>query len=117
MTNPIGELHRSLKASLLHARWRGRSGRRFELVPENLDRFAMRDGELLILAKGNHVMWVGANEELVADPVSRARFRLAMSCADRAFSFPLVDLPGERLSTIWDLEDAAPELSTSAQAA
>ena len=86
--------------------WRGRSGQSYGMISENLERFAFIGAELYLIAKGNHVLWVGSTEELVADPMSRNRFRLALDCADRVFR---VLSPGtERLTTIWDLEGAEP---------
>ncbi|MCR6672259.1 hypothetical protein [Devosia ginsengisoli] len=88
--------------------WRGRSGRAYGLVSENLERFAMTDADLYLIAKGNHVLWVGSTGELVADPMSRTRFRLALDCADRAYRLLTPGAAAERLTTIWDLEGAEP---------
>ena len=94
--------------------WQGRSGRAFGMVSENLDHFAMSDVELYVLAKGSHVLWVGSTGELVGDPMSRSRFRLALDCADRVFRVLSPGAVAERLSTIWDLEGAAPLASARA---
>lgn len=91
-----------------HSHWQGRSGRSYDLVSENLDHFAMGDAELYLIAKGNHVLWVGSTGELVGDPLSRSRFRLALDCADRVFRLLSPGATAERLSTIWDLEGAEP---------
>lgn len=88
--------------------WQGRSGRAYSLVSENVEHFAMGDGELYLIAKGNHVLWVGSIGELVGDPLSRSRFRLALDCADRVFRLLSPGAAAERLSTIWDLEGAEP---------
>ncbi|UJW84032.1 hypothetical protein [Devosia sp. SL43] len=88
--------------------WQGRSGRAYDLVSENLEHFAMGDAELYVIAKGNHVLWVGSTGELVTDPVSRSRFRLALDCADRVLRLVTPGLAAERMSTIWDLEGAEP---------
>ena len=84
------------------------------MVSENLDHFAMSDVELYVLAKGSHVLWVGSTGELVGDPMSRSRFRLAFDCADRVFRVLSPGAAAERLSTIWDLEGAAPLASARA---
>jgi len=97
--------------------WQGRSGRLYALCSENLEHFAMDENGLFVLAKGRNVLWVGAADELVADPMSRARFRLAMTCADKVFRLAATDLPGERLTMIYDLEGAAPASDFGAQAA
>ncbi|WEK04472.1 MAG: hypothetical protein P0Y65_20230 [Candidatus Devosia phytovorans] len=91
-----------------HSTWLGRSGQTYGLVSESLDRFAFAGAELFLLAKGSHVLWVGSSDELVADPLSRTRFRLALDCADRVFRVPAAPMAAERLSTIWDLEGAEP---------
>ncbi|HTO28129.1 MAG TPA: hypothetical protein VL017_06020, partial [Devosia sp.] len=88
--------------------WLGRSGRAYGLVAESLERFAMADADLYLIAKGNHVLWVGSTSELVGDPMSRSRFRLALDCADRVFRLLTPGAAAERLTTIWDLEGAEP---------
>lgn len=96
--------------------WQGRSGRHYRLHAESLDSFVMREADLYIVAKGNHALWVGSADDLVADPASRVRFRLALDCANQAYR---LDAPVDRLAAIWDLEDAMPAalVPTSAQAA
>ncbi|MGV8833745.1 MAG: hypothetical protein ACOH2N_17380 [Devosia sp.] len=91
-----------------HSHWQGRSGQSYDLISENLDQFALQDADLCLLTKGNHVLWVGATRELVADPASRVRFRLALDSADRVFRLLNPLAQAERLSTIWDLEGAEP---------
>lgn len=86
--------------------WQGRSGQSYGMISENLERFAFADAALYLIAKGNHVLWVGSTEELVADPMSRSRFRLALDCADRVFR--VLSPSAERLATIWDLEGGGP---------
>jgi len=88
--------------------WLGRSGRSYDLVSESLERFAMADADLYLVAKGSHVLWVGSTGELVGDPMSRTRFRLALDCADRVFRVLTPGAAAERLTTIWDLEGAEP---------
>ena len=77
----------------------------------------MQDSALYVVAKGTNILWVGATEELVSEPMSRARFRLALDCADRVFRLPEGSLGDNRLATILDLEGAAPATEPSAQAA
>lgn len=95
--------------------WLGRSGRAYGLVSESLERFAMADADLYLIAKGTHVLWVGSTGELVGDPMSRTRFRLALDCADRVFRLLSPGATTDRLTTIWDLEGAEP--AQGAQAA
>ncbi|UXN71648.1 hypothetical protein N8A98_10885 [Devosia neptuniae] len=94
--------------------WQGRSGRSYDLVSENLEHFAMGEAELYIIAKGSHVLWVGSTADLVSDPMSRSRFRLALDCADRVFRLVSPAADSERLSTIWDLEGAEPMAAQAA---
>tara|TARA_R110002020_G_scaffold6143_15_gene25733 strand:+ start:2107 stop:2448 length:342 start_codon:yes stop_codon:yes gene_type:complete len=91
-----------------HTPWQGRSGRAYQLTSEPLEHFALDDTDLHLLAKGSHVLWVGATADLVSDPLSRTRFRLALTCADRVFRVLAQDAPTERLATIFDLEGAEP---------
>ena len=74
----------------------------------------MAEAELYLIAKGSHVLWVGSTGELVGDPLSRSRFRLALDCADRVFRLLTPGAAAERLSTIWDLEGAEPAQGRSA---
>lgn len=90
------------------SKWLGRSGQAYGMVSENLERFAMTDADLYVIAKGNHVLWVGSTGELVGDPMSRSRFRLALDCATNVFRLLTPGAAGERLTTIWDLEGAEP---------
>ncbi|MDB5586498.1 MAG: hypothetical protein JWP26_1468 [Devosia sp.] len=94
--------------------WMGRSGRVYGLVGENLDRFAMTENDLYLIAKGGNALWVGSTHDLVGDPLSRSRFRLALDCADRVFRLVTPSADSERLSTIWDLEGAEPVQERSA---
>ncbi len=88
--------------------WLGRSGRSYGLVGENLESFAMDGADLYLLAKGSHVLWVGSAGDLVADPMSRRRFRLALDLGDRVFRLAATPAETERMATIWDLEGAEP---------
>ena len=94
--------------------WRGRSGRFYALEPLRLEDFSFKGDELYLLALGHHVMWAGGAADLVEDHVSRARFRLAMDCADRAFRVEASPDAVERLTVVWDLEGAEPVLGLSA---
>jgi hypothetical protein len=96
------------------ARWRGRSGRSYLMAGENLERFAMSDGALYLIAKGSLVLWVGSTGDLVADPMSRTRFRLALDCADRVFRVEEPEGEDARMATVWDLEGAEPAMELSA---
>lgn len=99
------------------AQWQGRSGRIYGLSPESLDGFSMNQGELYLIAKGGNALWVGSTDDLISEPMSRARFRLALDCADRVFRLALADEQENRLATIIDIEGAAPLAAHGAQAA
>lgn len=94
--------------------WQGRSGQRYELTSENLERFAMRDTDLYVIAKGELPLWVGSTQDLVADPMSRTRCRLALDCATQVLRLPA---PHDRMAAIWDLEGAEPMIEMTAYAA
>ena len=94
--------------------WLGQSGRDYALTPEHLDSFVMSDADLTVIAKGHHVLWVGSSQDLVADPVSRVRFRLAMDGATSVYRLPA---PADRLFTLFDLQEAIPAPGRIAQAA
>lgn len=94
--------------------WTGRSGRSYGLVGEALDRFAMTENDLYLIAKGGNALWVGSTNDLVGDPLSRTRFRLALDCADGVFRLLTPGADSERLNTIWDLEGAEPMPTRSA---
>jgi hypothetical protein len=88
--------------------WRGRSGRYYALTAERLDDFMLRGNELYLIARGTLVLWAGSAEDIIADPQSRARFRLALAAADRAFHVEASEDDIERMTVIWDLEGATP---------
>jgi len=94
--------------------WLGRSGRAYEMASENLADFIMALDTLYLIAKGRNVLWVGSTNELIGDPSSRARFRLALGCADRIFRLDGASDDAGRLSAIWDLEGGAPEYERTA---
>ena len=111
---PFGTLRNKQSGFALVVSWMGRSGRAYGLVGESLDRFSMTETDLYVIAKGGHALWVGSTVDLVGDPVSRSRFRLALDCADRVLGLVSPGAESERLSTIWDLEGAEPMQSLSA---
>jgi hypothetical protein len=94
--------------------WRGRSGRYYALSPERLDDFMLRSNELYLIARGTLVLWAGSAEDIIADPQSRARFRLALAAADRVFHVEASEDDIERMTVIWDLEGATPVSGLSA---
>jgi hypothetical protein len=94
--------------------WRGRSGRFYALTPERLDSFALTTSGLYMLARGTVPVWVGSAHDVINDAPSRARFRLALEAADRAFRVDVEDDELSRMTTVWDLEGAEPVSGLSA---
>lgn len=94
--------------------WRGRSGRFYALRPVPVDDFTLRPDELYLIARGSLVLWAGSSADLIEDAQSRARFRLALTCADRAFEVAAGDNEIERMTLVWDLEGATPIAGLSA---
>jgi len=94
--------------------WRGRSGRIYALSAESPMSFRFVEDRLYLVALGPMVLWVGSAMDVVSDADSRARFRLAMDCADRVFHVLGVGDDIERLTTIWDLEAGEALASLSA---
>ena len=90
--------------------WRGRSGRFYALSSESIDRFALAGDELYLIALGHNVLWAGSSREVVNDAESRARFRLALTCADRVFHVETSGDEVERMTIVWDLEGGEPVL-------
>jgi len=94
--------------------WRGKSGRAYPLTLRRIEDFLLETGTLYVVANGAMVLWVGTDADVINDQQSRARFRLAIDCADRVFSLdtPLDDV--EKMTLVWDLEGAEPEAGLSA---
>jgi hypothetical protein len=111
---PVADITGPIPPHRRQISWRGRSGRAYALKSESLDRFALIDDALYLIAKGNLVLWVGSSDDLVADHMSRTRFRLALDCADRIYRVDETEDEATRLATIWDLEGAEPAAELSA---
>lgn len=94
--------------------WRGRSGRFYALTPEPLDGFSLEGNELYLVARGSMVLWAGSSADVIGDAQSRARFRLALTCADRVFHVEAGEDDVERMTVVWDLEGATPVAGLSA---
>lgn len=94
--------------------WRGRSGRYYALRPVRLEDFILEGNELYLIARGSLVLWAGSSEDVIGDAQSRSRFRLALTCADRAFHVDAGVDEVERMTIVWDLEGALPVAGLSA---
>jgi hypothetical protein len=88
--------------------WQGRSGRLYALSCLRLGDLALSNSELCLIARGSSVLWVGSASEVIGDQSSRARFRLALENAERAFVLPAPSDEVTRMTLIWDLEGAQP---------
>ncbi|HZY68262.1 MAG TPA: hypothetical protein VFE52_06725, partial [Devosia sp.] len=82
----LEERRNALRPQVRQVNWRGRSGRFYALTPERLDSFTLAGSDLHMLARGAVPIWVGGADDIINDAQSRARFRLALEAADRAFS-------------------------------
>jgi len=96
------------------ASWRGRSGRVYPLTPLSLREFSLADSQLHLVTLGPQVLWAGSARDIVQDAQSRARFRLALDCADRAYLAGECPDEIDRLTMIWDLEGAQPASDVAA---
>jgi hypothetical protein len=94
--------------------WRGKSGRHYPLALRRLDDFLLEAGALYLVANGAMVLWVGTDADVINDQQSRARFRLAIDCADRVFTLACPSDDVEKMTLVWDLEGAEPEAGLSA---
>jgi hypothetical protein len=97
-----------------HVNWRGRSGRFYALTPERLDSFVLSTDGRYMLARGTLPVWVGSAFDVINDAQSRARFRLALEAADRAFAVDVEADEVTRMTVVWDLEGAEPVNGLSA---
>lgn len=110
----LAERRFSVQALPRQVNWRGRSGRFYALTPERIDSFALTTRGLHMLARGSMPMWVGSAHDVIHDAPSRARFRLALETADRAFLIEAGDDELTRMTVVWDLEGAEPASGLSA---
>lgn len=97
--------------------WRGRSGRMYSLMPLRLHDFALEADGVYVLARGTLVLWAGSSAEVIEEAESRSRFRLALTCADRAFRLDATESGVERMTIVWDLEGAGPLAEVARNAA
>lgn len=89
--------------------WRGGSGRSYVLQTEDVSSFSLAGDDLYVLARDEGVDWVGTGGDIIADSLSRARFRVALACCTSVLR--LADTPrddAERNRTAWDLENGHP---------
>lgn len=97
--------------------WRGPSGRAYPVQPERLDTFVLEDDAAHLLALGPHMLWAGTARDLIDSADSRARFRLAMTCADRVYRIAMPVADGDQMMLLWDLEGALPDPDEESRAA
>lgn len=109
----VAERFEDLKQAAQATNWRGRSGRFYAMAALPLDRFALEDDELYLLARGVDVLWVGTKAEVVADAARRAAFRTALRFANAAFRIEAPASDVDRMTMAWDLEGAEPVFGLS----
>jgi hypothetical protein len=109
----VAERFEDLQAAAQAANWRGRSGRFYALDPVPLDRFALSEADLHLLAAAGRVLWVGTADQIIADAAMRSAFRTALAEADAAFRIAAPEAEIERMTLAWDLEGAEPVLGVS----
>jgi hypothetical protein len=110
----LAERRFTAKTLVRQVNWRGRSGRFYALTQERLETFALTTSGLYMLARGTVPVWVGSADDVINDAPSRARFRLALEAADRAFLVDTATDELSRMTTVWDLEGAEPVTGLSA---
>jgi len=114
---PVLDRHLLENAHRHPVNWRGRSGRFYALDAERIESFAFAGDATYLLALGPMPLWAGSAADVVADPDSRARLRLALDCADRVYRVPVTADPVARMTIVWDLEGAEPVSGLTATAA
>ena len=85
-------------------------------VPElrSLEPIRVVPGGRLWILGSDFPLPVGSAEDVINDAASRARFRLALAAADRAFFVETGDDDLSRMTSVWDLEGAEPVTGLSA---
>lgn len=93
--------------------WRGRSGRTYMLRAEGIENFVLDDSELYVLTEGDRPCWVGTAGDVIADEVSRAKFRAAVRVASSVLSIARPADAVASMTAAWDLEggEPAPQLA------
>jgi len=104
----VAERFEDLRAAAEATNWRGRSGRYYALTPLPVEHFALDSDGLYLLARGQDVLWVGTESEVVGDAARRAAFRTALRVANAAFRIAPPDTEIDRMTMAWDLESAEP---------
>jgi hypothetical protein len=98
--------------------WAGHSGRHYLLAAVPLAQLSLADGSIYLLARrtsaNEHALWVGAADNLIDDPASRALFRIALGKADHAYRLPAPADDLERSTALWELDGASRQLKRSA---
>lgn len=90
--------------------WRGKSGRFYQLMPQNMEKLYF-DDTVIVLAQHQgdkqRALWVGNMSDIVCEPTKREIYKKAVDEATMVYkivsSFPACDMAG----TIWDVEQGA----------
>ncbi len=83
--------------------WIGQSGRRYRLVPVSFSGFQLRDGEVHVLVAGSDALWAGSAGDVVADPLSRSRFRVAINRDVAVYRLEPTPEEDMRVMIAWDI--------------
>ncbi len=90
-------------------RWRGVSGRIYDLEEVCVRDFTLRDAHIYLLLSGEQALWVGTSSDLIQDSASRARFRQALVLATSAHCLPVNDMdPAAGIALNTDLMAGTP---------
>lgn len=103
--------HHKLKFGLSQpSRWLGHSGRSYAVLGEDLARFSLQNGSIYLISDGYRALWVGMQDDLIADSASRARFRAALVRGRQAFRLAEPFENEHSFFVIVDLQNGAPAL-------
>lgn len=84
--------------------WTGRSGRRYLMARVTSDRARMAAAQFYALVEHGVIRWAGTAEDLIADPMSRQRFRKVSAAGAQMLSMAAPDEPIAIMTLTWDLE-------------
>ena len=85
--------------------WRGKSGRHYTLLSDDLDTFQLDDSRLYVLGAGDVALWVGTAEDVIESCERRTAFKAALKICSSVLRYdePLDEY--ERMATAWDVEN------------
>lgn len=84
--------------------WTGRSGRRYLMSRVVEERARMAAAQFYALVEHGVIRWAGTAEDLIADPMSRQRFRTVSAAGAQMLSMAAPGEPLAIMTLAWDLE-------------